>query len=160
MADTEHWNAKLVREQAEADRAAALKQIRTDAERPPTFITRDSGQRATFDSGMVRDTQDDKPRFDLITPAFLPYDQQMLTRIAALLGRGADKYDDRNWEKAKGVEELRRFRASAFRHFIQWWCSADDGEDHAAAVFFNIQGAEYVWYHMQHPEALKYPGEK
>jgi len=40
-------------------------------------------------------------------------------------------------------EEYEDFRASAFRHFIKWMKGQTD-EDHAAAVFFNIQGAEYV----------------
>ncbi len=118
------------------------------------YITRDSGARAEFGSGMVRDTNDGKPRFDLITPAFLPFEQQMLTRWASLMARGAEKYDARNWEKAKGTEELARFRDSAFRHFMQWFCGTyadQDAEDHAAAVMFNIQGAEYVDWHLRFP---------
>ena len=110
----------------------------------PAFVTKDSGQRQEFDSGMRRDTQEGKPRFDLTPPADLSFEAQMLTRWAALMARGAEKYGDRNWEKASGSEELARFRASAFRHFMQWYYDAEDGEDHAAAVFFNVQGAEFV----------------
>lgn len=100
------------------------------------FATKDSGQRVVFDTGMNRDVQDDKPRYDLIwTP--------LLKRWAELMGRGAIKYGERNWEKAKTKEELERFRASAFRHFIQWFDGETD-EDHGAAVLFNIAGAEYV----------------
>lgn len=108
-----------------------------------SFTTKDSGARQDFDSGMRRDTVKGKPRFDLITPESQPYERQMLTRWAELMVRGAEKYGDRNWEKANTVEERDRFRASAFRHFMQWYCGLTD-EDHAAAVMFNISGTEYV----------------
>src|SRR5690348_12500929 len=79
--------------------------------------TKDSGKREDYASGMRRDTQEGKPRFDLIVPQSLPYNLQMLTRWAALMSRGAQKYGDRNWEKGNGIEELERAQASAFRHF-------------------------------------------
>lgn len=112
---------------------------------PPQFITQDSGDRAEFDSGMVRDLNAGKPRFDLICPLGQPYDRQMLTRLAMLMARGAQKYGERNWEKARSEEEFHRAKESAFRHFMQWYLGAGDGEDHAAAVFFNIIQAEYTW---------------
>lgn len=105
------------------------------------FITKDSGERAEFESGMRRDTEAGKPRFDLMLPEGVPYEEQMLTRYAALLGRGAEKYDERNWEKANSKAELDRMKSSAFRHFIQWLTGERD-EDHAAAVIFNIVAAE------------------
>lgn len=111
------------------------------------FVTKDSGVRAQFDSGMVRDTEDGKPRFDLTLPLDIPYDEQMLTRFAGLLARGAQKYTERNWEQANSQEELNRYYSSAFRHFIQWITGETD-EDHAAAVWFNVQCAEYVKYKM------------
>jgi hypothetical protein len=67
----------------------------------------------------------------------------MLARWAEHLTKGAIKYDDRNWMQAASVAELERFRTSAARHFVQWMNGEVD-EDHAAAVFFNINGAEYV----------------
>lgn len=100
------------------------------------FVTKDSGQRQEFSTGMVRDIQTDKPRYDL---CYWP----MITRWAELMNRGAVKYGARNWEKAATQEEAERFRASALRHLIQWF-NGDDEEDHAAAVFFNISGFEYV----------------
>lgn len=48
-----------------------------------------------------------------------------------------------NWQLAFSIEEMNRFKASAFRHFVQWW-RGDNDEDHAAAVFFNISAYEYV----------------
>lgn len=108
----------------------------------PDFITKDSGARQEYDSGMVRDLQDGKPDFSLLlTDA--PYDEQLLTRWAALMERGASKYGRRNWQLACGEEELERFKASAFRHFAQWITGEVD-EDHAAAVLFNINAAEHV----------------
>ncbi len=107
------------------------------------YITKDSGERETFTTGMQRDTQSGKPRFDLIAPLDQPYANQMLTRWAGLMARGAEKYDDRNWEQASTHAELARYKASAARHFFQWLTGETD-EDHAAAVFFNISGAEYV----------------
>lgn len=100
------------------------------------YKTKDSGQRQQYETGMVRDTSEDKPRYDLV---YMP----MLKRWAELMGRGCTKYGERNWEKAATEPELARFKESAFRHFVQWVMD-DKDEDHAAAVFFNISGAEHV----------------
>lgn len=108
------------------------------------FETRDSGQREQWSTGMQRDTSQGKTRFDLLMPYDLPYDRQMIVRFAELMTRGAVKYDARNWEQASTTAEMQRFRESAIRHFFQWYLAADDVEDHAAAVFFNIMGAEYT----------------
>jgi hypothetical protein len=85
---------------------------------------------------MVRDIQTNKPRYDLIW-------SPMLKRWADLMARGAEKYGENNWMCAKSEKELIRFRASAFRHFMQWFDGELD-EDHAVAVFFNITANEYV----------------
>lgn len=101
------------------------------------FQIKDSGVRQSFESGMVRDVTDDKIDFSLVL------DGPMFRRQAIHLTEGAKKYAKRNWMQANGQEELNRFRESAFRHFIQWYFG-DRDEDHAAAVMFNINGAEYV----------------
>lgn len=101
------------------------------------FDVKDSGKREEFTSGMVRDTTDGKTDYTLIA------DGPMLDRWATHLTKGAKKYEARNWMKACGEPELARFRESAFRHFMQWF-RGDTDEDHAAAVFFNISGVEYV----------------
>jgi hypothetical protein len=105
------------------------------------FETKDSGARAQFDSGMQRDTEEGKARFDLLIPDGVPYEAQLLTRFAELMGRGAIKYEDRNWEKADSDAEIRRAKSSAFRHFMQWFCGETD-EDHAVATMFNIMVVE------------------
>lgn len=100
------------------------------------FVTKDSGKRQEFESGMMRDTQEDKPRYDLIDRAFLK-------RWADLMARGAKKYGEENWRKAEGEAEFKRFQASALRHLYQW-LDGDTTEDHAVAVAFNLAGAEMV----------------
>lgn len=112
------------------------------------FETKDSGKRETFITGMQRDVNEGKERFDLLLPKQLHYDNQMLVRWARLMERGANKYEERNWEKASTSCELDRFKESAFRHFMQWFVGEED-EDHAAAVFFNINGAEYVQWRLR-----------
>jgi hypothetical protein len=106
------------------------------------FIVKDSGKRAQFNSGMVRDTTEGKPDVELI------FNGPMADRWAMHLTKGAMKYPDPkpgmpNWMLADGEEERIRFRKSAVRHFRQW-LRGDVDEDHAAAVFFNINGHEYV----------------
>jgi len=102
-----------------------------------SFETKDSGERLEFKSGMVRDVTTGKTLWHLVTSG------PMLRRWAELLTRGAEKYSPDNWTKASGPEERQRFKESAFRHFMQWYNEETD-EDHAAAVFFNINGKEYV----------------
>lgn len=115
------------------------------------YVTKDSGERAQFESGMQRDTEAGKPRFDLMIPLDVPYEEQFFTRVAALLGRGAVKYNDRNWEKANSEAELARMKSSAYRHFMQWLCGETD-EDHAAATVFNLLAYETIRYKIDHAE--------
>jgi hypothetical protein len=109
------------------------------------FSTKDSGKRIEFETGMHRDVNEGKPRYDLIRPK---EGNGMLERWAMLMARGAQKYGDRNWEKASTQEEYNRFVESACRHFEQW-VNGETDEDHAAATFFNIQGAEYTKQRMK-----------
>ena len=103
----------------------------------PQFTIKDSGIRQDFASGMVRDVTDGKIDYTLVL------DGPMFKRWADHLTKGAVKYAARNWMKANGMAEYLRFKASALRHFLQWYWDESD-EDHAAAVMFNINGAEYV----------------
>jgi hypothetical protein len=98
---------------------------------------KDSGARQQFDSGMVRDVTTDKINYALAL------DGPLFERYARHLTLGARKYAERNWMKASGAAELKRFRESALRHFWQWWNGETD-EDHFAACVFNLNGAEYV----------------
>ena len=60
------------------------------------FITKDSGVREEFASGMKRDTQNGKPRYDLLDRAFLK-------RWAELMARGL-----KNMVRITGRRRLRR----------------------------------------------------
>lgn len=106
------------------------------------FIVKDSGERKEFASGMVRDIEANKTDYTAIL------DGPMFDRWAEHLTKAKAKYPDirpgvANWTLAAGEEEMVRFRKSALRHLRQW-LRGDIDEDHAAAVFFNINGYEYV----------------
>lgn len=115
------------------------------------YQTKDSGVHQEYESGMRRDSQDGKPRFDLIRTKLQPYEEQMIYRYAMLLARGAEKYSARNWEDGCGEEELERAKASLLRHTEQLVAGETD-EDHAAAVWFNTQAIEYFRWRMNSPQ--------
>ena len=92
-----------------------------------TFTTKHSGKVKKYGNGFVRDSDEAKPRYDLI-----PTD--MLKRLAELYTRGARIYGDR---KQAGGNDVECFKRSAWRHFVQWQNGEDD-EDHGSAVVFNI----------------------
>ncbi len=86
----------------------------------------DSGKRETFGTGAMRDTAEDKPRPDLISPF-------MLWRVGEWLRKGAAKYKTRNWEAGMPVS---RCIAALFRHLTKY-CMGWRDEDHMAAIIFN-----------------------
>lgn len=100
---------------------------RNTLRKPQPFETKDSGQREKYPSGAMRDTEEGKPRYDLIPG--LP-----LKRLAELYARGAKKYGDWNW--SQGVPSSRCY-SSALRHLMQYNLGEKD-EDHLAAVVFNV----------------------
>ena len=97
---------------------------------PIQYETLDSGKRQDYASGMRRDTNEGKPRYDLIPT--MP-----LRRLAELYARGAEKYGDSNWLLANSEEELQRFKASMLRHLYQA-IEGETDEDHWIAVVWNI----------------------
>lgn len=91
---------------------------------------------------MVRSPDTGKTDYALV------YRGPMLRRWAELLSRGAVVYGADNW--LEGLREAdpairtrikRRYKKSASRHFWQWMMGMRD-EDHAAAVYFNLNGYE------------------
>ena len=86
----------------------------------------DSGKREDFETGAVRDTADDKPRPDLISPF-------AEKRLGEWLRLGAGKYEDRNWEKGMPIS---RCIASLQRHLVDYKMGLND-EDHMAAIMCN-----------------------
>jgi len=102
----------------------------------PTFALNTSRVESS-ESGVNRDTTEGKCNVDLI------WDGPMLMRWAWLLTKGVDARGKRNWMNASSPEDLERFQESASRHFAQWRAGETD-EDHAAAIFFNVNGVEYT----------------
>lgn len=97
-----------------------------------------------FAGGGVREDQSGRPRFELLVPLGVPFEEQLLTRCAVHMGKGATKYADRNWESFSDDDALERAKAGAMRHFFQWLTEVDDGEDHAAALVFGVMAVEHV----------------
>lgn len=97
---------------------------------PPGTIAftevKDSGARESWETGARRDTQDGKPRYDLIP-------LHPLNRLAMHYTNGAVKYGEHNWTKGLPIS---RFYASLFRHLIAF-AEGDETEDHLAAVAWN-----------------------
>lgn len=118
------------------------------------FITKDSGKRQEYSTGMRRDFQDGKPNLWLWIPKDIPYEEQWLTRIGALATRGAEKYGVRNMDLARTEEELERFKSSFLRHSLQFLSDETD-EDHFAAVVFNAIQIINVQYRLKHKEDIK-----
>lgn len=77
------------------------------------------------------------------TDYLLVRDGPMFQRWAAHMTANSGRTGKRNWMRARSQADLDRFLESAARHFEQWLDGETD-EDHAAAVFFNINGAEFV----------------
>lgn len=93
------------------------------------YVVKDSGERAEFDTGAVRDTAAGKGRFDLI-----PWNT--IWALAKLYEAGCQKYGDRNWEK--GIP-LSCFFDSGMRHSIEEFLGYTD-EDHLVAAIWNLVG--------------------
>lgn len=96
------------------------------------FVTKDSGKRQDFDTGAVRDTDENKPQYELIP--FSPH-----RRVAELYARGGKKYQPRNWEKGMPFS---RVLGSLLRH-VYAWAEGERSEDHLAAVIFNSYALMY-----------------
>ena len=91
------------------------------------FSLVNSGSCQTFGANLaVRDTADDKPRPDLISP-FAEERQGHWLRM------GAKRYAERNWEKGMPFS---RCIASLKRHVMKYQQGKRD-EDHLAAIMFN-----------------------
>lgn len=106
------------------------------------YTIKDSGKRAEFEGGMVRDTEEGKLDWSNLRVGPMP------RRIVAHLTGGRGKYPDPfpgipNWSLGRGIEVWLRCRASLGRHLDAYLAGVAD-EDHAAAIYFNINVAEFV----------------
>lgn len=116
-----------------------------------SFDIKDSGARQEFAGGMVRDTAEGK--LDFLNIRVGP----MLRRWAAHMTKGRVKYPDAepgipNWTYGEGLAEWLRARESFERHADAWLAGKLD-EDHAAAIYANVNFAEYFKARMS-PEEL------
>lgn len=94
---------------------------------------KDSGQRSEFETGAVRDIQDGKGRFDLISPI-------ALTELAKYMEEGATKYPERNWEQ--GIP-MHCYINSGIRHLCKYLMGKKD-ENHLVAALWNIHCAVHT----------------
>ena len=97
------------------------------------FELKDSGKRKKFESGAMRDLQDGKGRYDLISPL-------ALRRLAIVCERGGKKYNVRNWEKGMPISS---FLSPAIRHTEQNIEGLRD-EDHLAQAAWNLFSAMHI----------------
>ena len=88
---------------------------------------KDSGQRETGPTGMVREPINGSGRYDLISPIALKL-------LAIHYENGAKKYSPRNWEKGGKLSE---WWNHAEIH-MQSYLSGDREEDHLSAVVWNL----------------------
>lgn len=109
------------------------------------YQTKDSGKRHEFGTGARRDTEEGKPRYDLIPPG-------PMRRLAELYARGAQKYGENNWEKGMPAS---RHIASLMRHVEQARTGETD-EDHWAAIAWNAFAVMHTQDYM--PEMYDVPG--
>ena len=93
----------------------------------------DSGERIQYDSGAMREPENGRGRYDLISPI-------ALKALAIHMERGAKKYDNRNWEKGM---PLSRHLNSALRH-LQQYLEGDRSEDHLSASIYNSMAITHV----------------
>jgi hypothetical protein len=89
-----------------------------------------SGAHRSFPTGAIRDARVGKGRCDLLMP-------RALLEVAKHLERGAERYDDRNWEKGM---PLSAFVDSGLRHLLRYM-AGEVGEDHLVACAWNILAA-------------------
>lgn len=105
------------------------------------YAIKDSGVRQDFGSGAVRDTNEGKGRYDLISPI-------ALKRLAKHYENGAKKYGDNNWQK--GIP-IKRFLESALRHLNEY-LYGNRSED-------NIIAAAWNCFSIAHTEDMILKGE-
>jgi len=91
------------------------------------FDLADSGIHLKKKSGALREKNEGKGRFDLISP-------YALMRVARIHEKGSKKYSPRNWEKGM---KFSLFVDAAIRHIIKYMMGMTD-EDHLAQAVWNL----------------------
>ena len=91
------------------------------------FGLNDSGVHNKMKSGALRETNEGKGRFDLMSP-------YALLRVARIHEKGSKKYLPRNWEKGM---KFSLYVDAALRHIIKYMMGMTD-EDHLAQAVWNL----------------------
>lgn len=89
-----------------------------------------------FETGAIRNSEEDFPRYDLLSPIAL----EKLAKVAAL---GAKKYGEANW--LKGIP-IRNLINHAINHLFKF-LRRDDSEDHLAHSLWNIHAAIHIMHY-------------
>lgn len=109
---------------------------------PDHFVTRQEGEEAVHSDGVRRDTDQDKTLFTLLFPKGVPMDEQLIVRVAELYTRGGKLHGLRNWENSRAEDTLEHHTEALWRHFMKFFFDVQDGEDHAAAVVWNVNAVD------------------
>ena len=112
------------------------------AQFPHRYQTTHTGDMAVHSDGVKRDTQSGKTLYTLMFPKGVPMDEQLIVRVAELYTRGGARYGNRNWEDSSSEDTLEHHTEALWRHFMKFFFDVQDGEDHAAAIVWNINSVE------------------
>lgn len=93
----------------------------------------DTGARAQYSTGAVRDASAGKGHLHAIPPG-------AIRRIAKRFEDGAKKYSRNNW--MKGIP-LSHYQDSLMRHVLAW-AEGDQTEDHMGAILWNAACADWT----------------
>lgn len=121
------------------------------------WLTKDSGVKAVHSDGVQRDAQQGKTLYPLMFPRDVPMKEQLIVRVAELYTRGAEKYGDRNWEKSSASDTLGHHLEALWRHFMNFVFDVQDGEDHAAAIVWNINAVELTRRNLKAADTMRQP---
>lgn len=91
------------------------------------FGLNDSGVHNKMKSGALREANEGKGRFDLMSP-------YALLRVARIHEKGSKKYSPRNWEKGM---KFSLYVDAALRHIVKYVMGMTD-EDHLAQAVWNL----------------------
>lgn len=106
------------------------------------YVTHQQGEQAVHSDGVRRDTQDNKTLYTLMFPKGVPMSEQLIVRVAELYTRGGAKHGKRNWENSRAEDTLEHHTEALWRHFMKFFFDVQDGEDHAAAIVWNVNAVD------------------
>ena len=126
---------------------------------PIPFIVEAGGEKRQFESGMVRDSAEGKIDHRIIN--YGPMKERWVVHLNTARANYPDiAHGVPNWTVGNSIDEFDRYLESAERHFAIWaaarrkelttwggegkFVPVETSEDEAAAVFFNINGAEHT----------------